>query len=60
MMNYELDIYNKKMVIYDVDLVNRVNNAMESDRFNDGHTIPTRYLMVLFTILSIMSLVARH
>lgn len=33
---------------------------MDTDRFRDGHTVPTRYLMAVTTILSIASLVARH
>lgn len=59
-VNYEVDISNKKMRIYDVDIVKEVANAMETDRFRDGHTIPTRYLMAVATILSVISLVARH
>ena len=61
-LNYELDILNKKMIIYNINLLeqNKIVNAMESDIFINGYNIPIRYLMAVTTILSIVSLVLRH
>lgn len=61
LINYESDISNKSLVIYDVDeIMSKYENAMQTDRFKIGHTVMLRYLILLTTGLSILCLIARH
>ena len=61
LVNYEIDISNKDYVIYDVDVITtKYDDAMQTDRFKDGHSVLLRYFILITTALAIVCLVARH
>ena len=60
-VNYEIDILNRNLTIYDVDVIAANNiKALETDRFRDGHTQLFRYCILFTTILAFFCLIVRH
>jgi len=60
-VNYEVDIGNRKLIIYEVDIITKnYKNALDTDRFRDGNTALFRYFILLTTILAFFCLIIRH